>query len=68
MAVKIYNKDGEYVTTTGILKKMSFKEEIELIKTLFPEYKDYKFKPIKKRDRRDYGRTDKHIWYDVWKI
>jgi len=35
MAVKIYNKDGEYVTTTGILKKMSFKEKVGNITHFF---------------------------------
>lgn len=50
MAVKIYNKDGEYITTMGIMRKMEFNEEVELIKALHPEYADCVFKKITKRE------------------
>lgn len=50
MAVKIYNKDGEYITTMGVMRKMEFNEEVELIKVLYPEYKECIFKPEKKQE------------------
>lgn len=55
MAVKIYNKDGEYITTMGIIKEyklrnFSFEQEIALIKILYPEYKECIFKPEKKQE------------------
>lgn len=57
MAFKIYNKNGEYMTTIGIIKNMDLEQEKALIIFLYPEYKECTFKAIKKETMKN-GRKD----------